>query len=165
LEFSMDAFLPEDYMPEGGQRLNFYRELVHAKELPRIDALETEVRDRFGRFPAPAQTLFAMARMRLLGERLGAAKIAMQNGRLSVEFPVNGEDGQDVKSLVQRIRDYPVEFSAYEQLVVTLRFPAHLHQEDLLNYLVGFVQDLAEVPTEVRASGSGDGEAVSGRGE
>jgi transcription-repair coupling factor (superfamily II helicase) len=146
LEFPMDAFLPEDYMPEGGQRLNFYRELVHAKELSRIGELETEVRDRFGRFPPPAQTLFAMARMRLWGEHLGAARIAMQDGRLSVEFPMNGENGQDVKSLALRIRDYPVEFSAYDQLVVSLRLPIHLPQEELLNYLVGFVRDLAEAP-------------------
>ncbi|MBM3324651.1 MAG: transcription-repair coupling factor, partial [Calditrichaeota bacterium] len=144
LEFGMDAFFPEDYMPEGGQRLNFYRELVHAKELSGIDKLEKEIRDCFGRCPAPAQTLFAMARMRLLGEHLGAARITLQDGNLSVEFAASDDNGRDGKDLMRRIGRYPVEFSACDQLVVSLPLPNHLQGESLLNHLVGFLQDLAE---------------------
>jgi transcription-repair coupling factor (superfamily II helicase) len=145
LECPMNAFFPEDYMPEGGHRLNFYRELAHSTEIRAIDKIEVEVRDRFGRLPPPAEALFAMARMRVLGERIGAAKITMQDSRLMVEFPKDAENGRDIKDIVRRVASYPVEFSAYSHLTVTLPFPDASDGGGLLDYLVGFLRDRAEL--------------------
>jgi transcription-repair coupling factor (superfamily II helicase) len=146
LECPLNAYFPEDYMPEAGHRLNFYRELAHAAEVSTVDKVETEVRDRFGRFPPPAQALFAMARMRVLGERIGAAKISLQENRLVVEFPRNGENGRDIKDIVRSVANYPVELSAHSHLMIALPFPDSHVGDESLDYLVGFLRDLAEMP-------------------
>jgi transcription-repair coupling factor (superfamily II helicase) len=152
LEFSTDAFFPEDYMPEGGQRLDFYRELVHATEPHRVDEIEAEIRDRFGRLPRPAQNLIAMARMRVLGQQMGAVKISVKDDRLTVEFPHDDENGRDVKELLPRVAGYPVEFSAYENLAVILPLGNALDASARLAYLVQFLRDLATPSEQVVAA-------------
>jgi len=149
LEFSTDAFFPEDYMPEGSQRLGFYRELVHATEPHRVDEIEAEIRDRFGRLPRPAQNLIAMARVRALGQQMGAVKISVKGDRLTVEFPHDDENGRDVKELLPRVAGYPVEFSAYENLAVTLPLANAPQASGPLSYLVQFLRDLATPPEQV----------------
>lgn len=149
LEFSTDAFFPDEYMPEGAQRLGFYRELVHATQNDRIDEIEAEIRDRFGRLPVPAQNLIAMARVRVLGQHLGARKISLQDDRLTVEFSRDDENGRDIKGLLRRVTSYPVEFSAYENLAVILPLTSCPDGCSELDYLVQFLRDLASGAQQV----------------
>ncbi len=51
LRIEADAFFPEPYMPEGGMRLNYYRELSRAGDLAAVADTERDVADRFGRLP------------------------------------------------------------------------------------------------------------------
>ena len=63
-EISVDvpAFLPDDYVPDMGQRLDFYRRLARAADEDEIRATMTELEDRYGPLPDEA---------RLLGEVMG----------------------------------------------------------------------------------------------
>jgi transcription-repair coupling factor (superfamily II helicase) len=149
LEFPTDAFFPESYIPEGSQRLNFYRELVHAKQLQRLDDVESEIRDRFGRLPIPAQALMTMARVRVLGERLGAETITLQNHWLTIDFPEPRGNGQDVKKLLRNIAGYPVEISAIGRLGIKLPLPETDSEDNNANYLIRFLSTLAGEPAEV----------------
>jgi transcription-repair coupling factor (superfamily II helicase) len=51
------AFLPDDFIPDTGQRLEFYRRFVRAKDEDEIRAIEAELEDRYGRLPDEAQLL------------------------------------------------------------------------------------------------------------
>jgi transcription-repair coupling factor (superfamily II helicase) len=66
------SYLPDDYVTSQDAKLDIYRRLTHMTEPAEIDALRAEVRDRFGPLPAPAETFFAVAMLRVLG---GAAQI------------------------------------------------------------------------------------------
>ncbi|MDO8501088.1 MAG: transcription-repair coupling factor [Gemmatimonadaceae bacterium] len=68
----LPSYLPDDYVISQDAKLDIYRRLTHMVETPEIEALRAEVRDRFGRLPAPAETFFAVAMLRVLG---GAAQI------------------------------------------------------------------------------------------
>ncbi len=149
LEFPTDAFFPGSYIPEGSQRLNFYRELVHAKQLQRLDEIGGEIRDRFGRLPTPAQALLTMARVRVLGEQLGAERIALKDNRLSIDFPEPQGNGRDVKELLRNIADYPVEISAIDRLGIRLPLPEIHGEGNNADYLIRFLRALVEEPEEV----------------
>jgi transcription-repair coupling factor (superfamily II helicase) len=68
----LPSYLPDDYITSQDAKLDIYRRLTHMTETKEIDALKSELRDRFGPLPQPAETFFAVAMLRVLG---GAAQI------------------------------------------------------------------------------------------
>jgi transcription-repair coupling factor (superfamily II helicase) len=68
----LPSYLPDDYITSQDAKLDIYRRLTHMTETSEIDALKSELRDRFGPLPQPAETFFAVAMLRVLG---GAAQI------------------------------------------------------------------------------------------
>ena len=69
------ALLPADYCGDVHLRLSFYKRLASAKDTAQIDQLHEEIVDRFGRLPAPAQTLIDMHRLRVLARPYGVQKV------------------------------------------------------------------------------------------
>jgi transcription-repair coupling factor (superfamily II helicase) len=66
------AYLPDEYIAAQDAKLDVYRRLTHMIDPEEIEALKTEVRDRFGPLPPPAEAFFAVAFLRVLG---GAAEM------------------------------------------------------------------------------------------
>ncbi len=90
-----------------------------------------------------------MARVRVLGERLGAEKIVLKDNRLSIDFPEPQGNGRDVKELLRNIADYPVEISAIDCLEIHLPLPEIHGEEKNADYLIQFLRALVEEPEEV----------------
>ncbi len=83
-EISVDvpAFLPDDYVPDAGQRLDFYRRLAKARNEDDVRATLAELEDRYGALPEEAlllgevmidKTLVRAARRARLRAGAGAA--------------------------------------------------------------------------------------------
>jgi transcription-repair coupling factor (superfamily II helicase) len=66
------SYLPDEYIAAQDAKLDVYRRLTHMVDPEDIEALRTEVRDRFGPLPPPAEAFFAVGLLRVLG---GAAEI------------------------------------------------------------------------------------------
>ena len=60
-EVSLDvpSYLPDDYITSQDAKLDIYRRLTHVLDVTEIEALKSEVRDRFGVLPEPARSFFA----------------------------------------------------------------------------------------------------------
>jgi transcription-repair coupling factor (superfamily II helicase) len=82
LELRIPAFLPDDYIPEAGTRLEFYRKLSLARTVDAADEIEMSLLDRFGRLPAPARALCDLARMRAAMRTAGIAELKRGDGVL-----------------------------------------------------------------------------------
>ncbi|MGH7507579.1 MAG: TRCF domain-containing protein, partial [Longimicrobiales bacterium] len=80
------AFLPDTYVPDSAQKLHLYRRLSRLDRAPQITALYAEVRDRYGPLPPEVDRLFAGARLRLLGTRLGIERIHVRGDSARVSF-------------------------------------------------------------------------------
>jgi transcription-repair coupling factor (superfamily II helicase) len=88
-EISVDvpAFLPDDYIPDTGQRLEFYRRLAQAADEDEIRALEAELEDRYGPLPDEGRLLLEVMidktlvrRMSARGYELGALRLVLSLG-------------------------------------------------------------------------------------
>ena len=80
------AFLPDDYVPDAGQRLELYRRLAQAKSEDEIADTVSELTDRYGPLPEEASMLAeVMAQKTLLGP-LGARGYELSPQRLSLTF-------------------------------------------------------------------------------
>jgi transcription-repair coupling factor (superfamily II helicase) len=148
LKLEADAFFPEDYMPEGGMRLNYYRELSRAQDLSKVEAMQRDVADRFGHLPEAGLNLFDMVRVRILGERLGAEKITVERRECEIEFPKDGVPRERVLDIATRSAGYPVEFSASG--AVTIRLPLGMMKEwrDKLAYLLKYLSTVGNSKDE-----------------
>jgi len=87
-EVSTDTsvFLPDDFVPSHEAKLDVYRRLSRVTDPADVVALRAELRDRFGELPAPAEAMLAVARLRLLGGRLGIESVLVRANEARVNF-------------------------------------------------------------------------------
>jgi len=80
------AILPDDYILSQDAKLDVYRRLTALRAPKDIEALQMEVRDRFGPLPAPALALFGSAMLRVLGASLGVEGVLVRASEARVSF-------------------------------------------------------------------------------
>jgi transcription-repair coupling factor (superfamily II helicase) len=85
VDVSIDAHLPNDYVPSEDLRLEAYRKLATVRTATELADIEKEWRDRFGPLPEPAQALMQVATLRVECLRIGITEIVMNglDARLS----------------------------------------------------------------------------------
>ena len=76
-EISVDvpAFLPDDFVPDAGQRLDFYRRLARARSEDDVRATLAELEDRYGALPEEALLLGEVMIDKTLVRALGGARL------------------------------------------------------------------------------------------
>ncbi|MDB4981765.1 MAG: mfd, partial [Myxococcales bacterium] len=87
----LPAFLPDDYVPDTGQRLDFYRRLAQARDEDDVRATLEELVDRYGPLPDEARLLGEVMIDKTLVRRLGARGYELSSARLVVTV---GEDAR-----------------------------------------------------------------------
>jgi transcription-repair coupling factor (superfamily II helicase) len=86
VSLDVPAYLPDAYVPSQEVKLDVYRRLTRMTEPAEIDALKAEVRDRFGPLPAPAETFFASAVLRIIGGILGIEGVLVRGNEARITF-------------------------------------------------------------------------------
>lgn len=86
IEISVDAFLPDDYVRSGSERVDIYRRLVESKSEKGILELQTEVEDRFGKMPEAAQNLFDYVLAKRLAKMAKVEKLSFKENRIEGKF-------------------------------------------------------------------------------
>jgi transcription-repair coupling factor (superfamily II helicase) len=81
-----EAYLPDDYIAGADQKMNLYRRISRLVSTADLDAVEEELRDRFGPIPAAASRLLGSVRLRLLGTRLGVEWLRVSDGDARMNF-------------------------------------------------------------------------------
>jgi transcription-repair coupling factor (superfamily II helicase) len=147
-EASVDgtALLPDWYVPDEAQKLNFYRRLSREESLEGIDAVRRELRDRYGPLPEEAETLLGTAALRLLGAELGIERILVRPWDVRINFR---------QGVVPRMQSLQRALQAW-QFAVEVRRPLPLSltltrhgTEPILGTLVSALRELAADPSRV----------------
>ncbi len=76
------AGLPLAYVPEARHRIDLYRKLAQVTDKPGLEALRTELRDRFGRLPPATERLLLIGELKLLAAARGVRAIETRGDRL-----------------------------------------------------------------------------------
>ena len=85
LDFLGDAStLPENYVTEPHHRIEIYRKLAQATERPLLDALQKELRDRFGLLPPPVELLLAIGELKILASEKNVTSIEVEEDKLKL---------------------------------------------------------------------------------
>jgi transcription-repair coupling factor (superfamily II helicase) len=150
IELDRDALLPSSYVPNDTDRYQAYRQLFAASDPSLLDAIYTDLRDRFGKPPAEVDELFFAVRLRIAAMPIGLIRVNLKQSTLVVEFPSD-----------DNTRFYEVAFKAilpFATAAPNMRFIQNgkrLLLEVLLNRredAVGFLEDMyAAIEAETTA--------------
>jgi transcription-repair coupling factor (superfamily II helicase) len=78
------AFLPEEYVPAVDERVLVYRRLAGAATPDAVEAITSQLVQRYGALPAPAHALIGVARARALAAEIGATSVSLTRRRVTV---------------------------------------------------------------------------------
>jgi transcription-repair coupling factor (superfamily II helicase) len=76
------ASLPHSYVPESQHRIEIYRKLAQATDRQGLEALQTELRDRFGALPPSVELLLQVAELKLLASERNVTVVEVQEDKL-----------------------------------------------------------------------------------
>ncbi|HEY1585503.1 MAG TPA: TRCF domain-containing protein, partial [Polyangia bacterium] len=100
LTCDLPGFIPDDYLPDVGQRLEFYRRLSSARDEQEVREILTELADRYGPPPDEVDILADIMIVKGLGRRLGARAIELTEVRLGLAL---GDDTPLEPAAVMRL--------------------------------------------------------------
>jgi transcription-repair coupling factor (superfamily II helicase) len=78
----IQARIPPAYIGETRLRIDFYRKLAMADTLPALKQIESDLRDRFGKFGDEVRALLLITEIRIRAEQKGIVSVETESSRL-----------------------------------------------------------------------------------
>ena len=82
VDISIPAHLPDDYISDLATRLGIYHRLVRLTRLAEVEAMDEELRDRFGPLPWQAINLLYVVRLKLLAHETEVESITREDDQI-----------------------------------------------------------------------------------
>lgn len=79
VDLPLDAYLPDEYIGDRTLKVNFYQRLANLTHPEQVEAMVSEMTDRFGTPPPPVQNLLAMVRLKVVAANLGIETVAAKD--------------------------------------------------------------------------------------
>jgi transcription-repair coupling factor (superfamily II helicase) len=106
IDLPLAAFLPDDYVPPGRQKIEMYRRLSRVENLGQLRDMEKELADRFGPLPPPVFHLCELRHLQILARDWGIDDIHLEEeatSRMEAGFAVlRYRDARKIQALVNR---------------------------------------------------------------
>ncbi len=156
---TIDAYfevgIPQTYMPEQADRLNFYTALYSVSSLDEINDLREEMIDRFGALPEIAQRLIILATLKFFASYALFERVIIQRKNIFLILP-KGEKEDYYKDKFNMLMSFimnnyksKVKFNQQKEtlkLVITNNFKS---PEELMEFLIKFCREVSETFKEV----------------
>ena len=84
IDVKIDAFVPNDYIPQVSQKIAVYQQLAAARTLADVEDIVASVRDRFGPLPEPLENLVEITRLRVFALAAGVTRVVINEQRLTL---------------------------------------------------------------------------------
>lgn len=104
IDFHVTTLLPDDYVADIGMRLTLYKRLSQCKTNDDIQQFKSELIDRFGLLPLPAEYLIRAAQLKIIAKKIGIIKIDIQKDYGYLHF--NANPALNTQRLIMLIQKY-----------------------------------------------------------
>ena len=122
INLHVPALLPADYCGDVHERLSIYKRLANCESQDRIDGMQEELIDRFGKMPDAVKALVETHRLRIAAKSVGIVKIDAHGEAASLQFmeqpPI---DPIRIITLIQKNRQ--VKLAGQDKLRITASMP------------------------------------------
>ncbi len=100
------AYIPEAYLPDPHQRLTLYRRLSAAKSQNEIDAIQTELRDRYGALPEPLAHLLEVVSLKIVACASHVIKVTQEDQSVLFVLDETVPQSEDaLKNLMKKFKN------------------------------------------------------------
>jgi transcription-repair coupling factor (superfamily II helicase) len=84
IDVKLDAFIPNDYIPQVSQKIGAYQQLANARNEAEVEEFAAGLRDRFGTLPEPLQNLIEVTKLRTLALAKRVTRVVVDERRLTL---------------------------------------------------------------------------------
>ncbi|MGM0501105.1 MAG: transcription-repair coupling factor [Bacillota bacterium] len=139
LELKVNAYIPEDYIPNSRQKIEIYKKMKKINSIKEAKELEQELKDRFGAIVEAVQYLLDLAKIKVYAKQLAITKI-QEKEQIIVKFSAQHSLSSD-KILELGSKFNQVKFSAETPPVLKINSQnlADSQKIDLLIKLLKFL--------------------------
>jgi transcription-repair coupling factor (superfamily II helicase) len=121
INLEIPAYLPEEYVRDADVRLNLYRRLSSLREEKDLNAMEEEIRDRFGDPPVSARNLLGVMAVRLLLKKKGISRLDAGPGQIVLTFSPDAR--VDVRKILDLVTRRPRVYQFVSQHKLRIHAP------------------------------------------
>ncbi|MGH7441675.1 MAG: transcription-repair coupling factor, partial [bacterium] len=86
LHLDLDAYIPQTYISDERQKLDWYKRLAAVESHESLAELETELKDRYGDPPSPVRSLLEVVAVRVWARDLGLSEVTQKGGLVVLRF-------------------------------------------------------------------------------
>ncbi len=83
IDVKLDAYVPNDYIPQVSQKIAVYQQLARARSESEVNDIAAGVRDRFGPLPKPLEQLVAITHLRTIALAKRVTRVIIDEQRLT----------------------------------------------------------------------------------
>jgi len=84
IDVKLDAYVPDDYVPQLSQKIAIYQQLAAARTLEAVEETVASVRDRFGPPPSEFGALVEITGLRVMAIKVGVTRVVINEQRLTL---------------------------------------------------------------------------------
>lgn len=95
IEFSVNAFIPENYIHQPDQKLDMYKRISSIRNLEDKYRVEEELEDRYGTMPVSVNNLLIIAHVKALAQKIGINLIKEHDEHVNLYFAENPNVGPE----------------------------------------------------------------------
>ncbi|HEX5063384.1 MAG TPA: DEAD/DEAH box helicase, partial [Kofleriaceae bacterium] len=123
LTVEMPGFIPDDYVPDPGQRLELYKRLSAVVDDDELKSVMTEIADRYGPVPGDAILLGELMGIKAMARKLGVLALEVSSTRVAIALPDDSPLHAKIPSSWRRLPDrrYAANPPARAALLVLLQ--------------------------------------------
>ncbi|WP_455587468.1 transcription-repair coupling factor [Bacteroides sp.] len=111
VESDLELLLPATYVTGSSERMLLYRELDGLTLDKDVDAFRSRLEDRFGPVPPETEELLRIVPLRRLAARLGAEKVFLKGGRMTLFFVSNPDSPFYQSQTFGKVIDYMMKYT------------------------------------------------------
>ncbi len=84
IDVKIDAYVPNDYVPQVSQKIAIYQQLARSRTQAQVEEVAAGVRDRFGLFPKPLENLVELTKLRAIALQKHVTRVIVDEKRLTL---------------------------------------------------------------------------------
>ena len=140
LNLQLQLRIPNTFISDTNQRISIYKRLSSANQPEQLDALQEEVRDRFGPIPESVQQFFEHEHLRLLANKIRVAAIERKKNIL--EFRLTEEVSLEPENLIKLAKQLPAQAISEGDTMLLKYSLLEKDTENILSKVVSLLQTI-----------------------
>jgi transcription-repair coupling factor (superfamily II helicase) len=110
LNLDLDAYIPQTYIQDERQKLDWYKRLAAVDSHEGLAALEEEMADRYGEVPRPVRSLLEVVAVRVWALELGLSEVTQKGQQIVLRFFEDRQPGSEFAGAMMRAWGEKVRF-------------------------------------------------------